>query len=113
VTNVHGDLWVSNVFAENGRITAVFDLETTEKALRVLDLGRTAIDLTLEMRTTPVRDILEMLRDGYEEVQALEEKERDALPDAFRLAVVACSAWHYNNGFQDYALDALQYAASL
>lgn len=113
VTNIHGDLWVSNVFAENGRITAVFDLETTEKALRVMDLGRTAIDLTLEMRTTPVRDILEMLRDGYEEVDTLKIKERDALPDAFRLAVVACSAWHYNNGFQDYALDAMQYAESL
>jgi Ser/Thr protein kinase RdoA (MazF antagonist) len=113
VTNIHGDLWVSNVFAENGRITAVFDLETTEKALRVMDLGRTAIDLSLAMRTTPVRDILEMLRDGYEEVDTLKVKERDALPDAFRLAVVACSAWHYNNGFQDYSVDAMQYAESL
>ena len=45
VANIHGDLWASNVFAENGRITAVFDLETTEKTLRVMDIGRTAIDL--------------------------------------------------------------------
>ena len=113
VANIHGDLWASNVFTENGRITAVFDLETTEKTLRVMDIGRTAIDLALEMRTTSVPDILEMLRDGYEEVGALTDKERDALPNAFRLAAVACSAWNYNNGFQDYALDAMQHAESL
>jgi Ser/Thr protein kinase RdoA (MazF antagonist) len=100
VANIHGDLWASNVFAENGRITAVFDLETTEKTLRVLDIGRTATDLALEMKTTSVLDILEMLRDSYEEVEALTDKERDALLDAFRLATVACSAWNYNNGFQ-------------
>ena len=35
-----------------------------------------------------------MLRDGYDEVDALTHK-RDALPDAFRLATVACSAWSY------------------
>ena len=113
VANIHGDMWASNVFAENGRITAVFDLETTEKTLRVLDIGRTAIELALEMKTTSALDILEMLRNGYEEVDALTDKERDALPDAFRLAVVACSAWHYNNGFQEYALDAMQHAESL
>ena len=113
MANIHGDLWASNVFAENGRITAVFDLETTERTLRVLDIGRTAIDLVLEMKATSVPDILEMLRDGYEEVDALTDKERDALPDAFRLATVACSAWNYNNGFQDYALDAMQHAESL
>ena len=113
VANIHGDLWASNVFTENGRITAVFDLETTEKTLRVIDLGRTAIDLTLDMKRTSVPDILEMLRDGYDEVDALTHKERDALPDAFRLATVACSAWSYNNGFQDYALDAMQHAESL
>jgi Ser/Thr protein kinase RdoA (MazF antagonist) len=113
VANIHGDIWASNVFAENGRITAVFDLETTEKALRVMDIGRTAIDLALEMKTTSVPEILEMLRNGYEEVDALTDEERAALPDAFRLAVVACSAWHYNNGFQDYALDAMQRAESL
>jgi Ser/Thr protein kinase RdoA (MazF antagonist) len=100
-------------FSPNGRITAVFDLETTEKTLRVLDIGRTAIDLALEMKRTSVPDILEMLRDGYDEVDALTDKERDALPDAFRLATVACSAWSYNNGFQDYALDAMQHAESL
>ena len=113
VANIHGDLWASNVFAENGRITAVFDLETAEQTFRVLDIGRTAIDLALEMKTTSVPEILEMLRDGYEEVGALTDSERDALLDAFRLAVVACSAWNYNNGFQDYALDAMQHAESL
>jgi hypothetical protein len=70
-------------------------------------------DLALEMKRTSVPDILEMLRDGYDEVDALTHKERDALPDAFRLATVACSAWSYNNGFQDYALDAMQHAESL
>jgi Ser/Thr protein kinase RdoA (MazF antagonist) len=77
-----------------------------------MDLGRTAIDLVLEMKIS-VLEILEILRDGYEEIDALTDKERDALPDAFRLAVVACSAWNYNHGFQDYALDAMQHAESL
>ena len=54
-----------------------------------------------------------MLRDGYEEVDALTDKERDALPDMVRLAAVACSAWNYNNGSQDYALEAMQHAESL
>jgi len=100
VANIHGDLWASNVFAENGRITAVFDLETTEKTLRVIDLGRTAIDLTLDMKRTSVPDVLEILRDGYDEVDALTHKERDALPDAFRLATVACSAWRTTRSTQ-------------
>ena len=65
------------------------------------------------MKATSVPDILEMLRDGYEEVDDLTDKEQDALPNAFRLAAVACSAWHYNNGFQDYALDAMQHAESM
>jgi hypothetical protein len=78
-----------------------------------LDIGRTTIDLALEMKTTSVPDILEMLRNSHEEVEALTDKERDALLDAFRLAAVACSAWNYNNGFQDYALDAMQQAESL
>lgn len=38
VANIHGDICASNVLAESGRITAVFDLETTEKTLRVLDM---------------------------------------------------------------------------
>jgi Ser/Thr protein kinase RdoA (MazF antagonist) len=113
VANIHGDICASNVFAATGRITAVFDLETTEKTLRVLDIGRTAIDLAWELKATSVPDILEMLRDGYEEVDALTDKERDALPDAGRLAAVACSAWNHNNGSQDYALDAMQHAESL
>jgi Ser/Thr protein kinase RdoA (MazF antagonist) len=113
VANIHGDMWASNVFADNGRITAVFDLETTEKTLRVMDICRTAIDPALELKRTSVSDVLEMLRDGYEEVDALTDNERDALPDAFRLATVACSAWNYNNGFQDYALEAMQHAESL
>ena len=100
-------------FAENERITAVFDLETTEKTLRAMDIGRTAIDLAWEMKTTSVPDILEMLRDGYEEVDALTGKERDALPDTVRLAAVACSAWNYNNGSQDYAVEAMHHAESL
>lgn len=112
VANIHGDIWASNVFAENGRITAIFDLETTEKTLRVMDIGRTAIDPALEMKAS-VPDILEMLRDGYEEIDTLTYKERDALPYAFRLAAVACSAWHYNHGFQDYALDTMQHAETL
>lgn len=113
VANIHGDLCASNVFAENERITAVFDLETTEKTLRAMDIGRTAIDLAWEMKTTSVPDILEMLRDGYEEVDALTGKERDALPDTVRLAAVACSAWNYNNGSQDYAVEAMHHAESL
>lgn len=113
VANIHGDICASNVFAGNGRITTVFDLETTEKTLRIVDIGRTAIDLAWEMKTTSVPDILEMLRDGYEEVDGLTDKERDALPDAVRLAAVACSAWNYNNGSQDYALEAMQHAESL
>jgi Ser/Thr protein kinase RdoA (MazF antagonist) len=113
VANIHGDLCASNVFAENGRITAIFDLETTEKTWRVVDIGRTAIDLAWEMKTTSMPDLLETLRDGYEGVKALTEKEREGLPNAVRLAAVGCSAWNYNNGSQDYAREAMQHAESL
>jgi hypothetical protein len=57
-------------------------------------------DLALEMKRTSVPDILEILRDGYDEVDALTHKERDALPDAFRLATVACSAWRTTRSTQ-------------
>ena len=46
-------------------------------------------------------------------IDALRYKEQDTLPSAFRLAAVACSAWNYNNGSQDYALEAMQNAESL
>ena len=111
VATIHGDLWIGNVFADGDRVTTVFDLETMETNLRILDIARSALDASyLGM------DANRALRDvaiGYNEVDALMQEELDHLTAAYRHVAVACALWEYESGSQEYALAAFASAENL
>jgi hypothetical protein len=95
---VHGDLWLNNVFTEDGRLTAVFDWDTWHPAglpgTDILNL------LAAEARTRERRDIGPLLVTDYwrepEVIDALRAyfRARDrAFPDAAGLAAIAAGWW--------------------
>jgi Ser/Thr protein kinase RdoA (MazF antagonist) len=96
---IHGDLWLGNVFADGDEVTAVFDLETAQNGIRLLDLGRTYASMKLETDFTS-EEIIEQLFTGYDSTAniplTLAEKENFGLVIAYVSGVVAI--WHVANG---------------
>lgn len=95
----HGDLWMSNVFAEDDEITTVFDLETAEEAPRIIDLARTYTSLRFNSEYT-ADEVLSGLVDGYNSVakQQLTTAEVTNLNQAIAFVCGACATWHAVNG---------------
>lgn len=95
----HGDLWMSNVFAENNTITAVFDLETAEYTVRLVDLARTFTSMRFNSDLASSQ-IIELLTKGYNTTAEIplthEEIENFNLAIAF--VAGACATWHAVHG---------------
>lgn len=95
----HGDLWMSNVFAEDDEVTTVFDLETAEEAPRIIDLARTYTSLRFNSNYT-ADEVLNGLTDGYNAAakQQLTPEELTRLSQAITFVCGACAIWHAVNG---------------
>lgn len=95
----HGDLWMSNVFAEDDEITTVFDLETAEEAPRIIDLARTYTSLRFNSDYT-AEEVLGGLMEGYNSTakQQLTLEEVSTLNQAIAFVCGACATWHAVNG---------------
>lgn len=95
----HGDLWMSNVFAENNTITTVFDLETAEYTVRLVDLARTYTSMRFNSDLSSAQ-IIEMLTKGYDSVakSPLTPEERDSFNLAIAFVAGACATWHAVHG---------------
>lgn len=95
----HGDLWMSNVFAEDGEITTVFDLETAEEAPRIIDLARTYTSLRFNSNYT-ADEVLSGLMEGYNLVAKtlLTSEEISNLNRAVSFVCGACATWHAVHG---------------
>jgi Ser/Thr protein kinase RdoA (MazF antagonist) len=95
----HGDLWMSNVFAENDTITTVFDLETAEYTVRLVDLARTFTSMRFNSDLSS-SEVIEMLTKGYN--SAAETPLTAEELANFNLAIVfvagACATWHAVHG---------------
>lgn len=89
--NIHGDLHPHNVFAARGKVTAIFDLETVQRAPRLFDIARTAL-AAMKLSGLPLSLVISFLRSAYEKESKslLLATEIDQLPRA--LAYVASQA---------------------
>ncbi len=95
----HGDLWMSNVFAENNTITTVFDLETAEFTVRLVDLARTYTSMRFNSDLSSAQ-IIEVLIKGYDSIAKLPltTEERDSFNLAIAFVAGACATWHAVHG---------------
>lgn len=96
---IHGDLWLSNTFAENGRVTAVFDFETAQNTARIIDLARTYTSMRRET-TISSGEIIELLVNGYDSATTnpLTQVEKDNFKLAIAYVSGVVAAWHAANG---------------
>jgi len=95
----HGDLWTSNVFAENGRITTVFDLETAEYTVRLVDLARTFTSMRFNSDYES-SEIIKLLTNGYNSATEtpLTSDEQANFNLAIAFVAGACATWHAVHG---------------
>jgi len=95
----YGDLWMSNVFAKSNNINTVFDLETAEFTVRLVDLARTYTSMRFNSEFSP-REIIEMLSKGYDSTAEapLTAEERFNLNLAIAYVAGACATWHAVHG---------------
>lgn len=95
---IHGDLTLNNFLTQNNKITAIFDFETAESTVRLLDISRTFLAL---MRTAdqPANTILEGLRKGYDTTAdlPLTDLELESFSTATRYVATACAIWCVNH----------------
>lgn len=96
---IHGDLWMSNVFAENNRITTVFDLETAEYTVRLVDLARTYTSMQFNSELS-AGEVIAGLTTGYDSVAKtpLTTEERETFNLAIAFVASACATWHAVHG---------------
>lgn len=96
---IHGDLWLSNTFAENNKVTAVFDFETVQNTARIIDLARTYTSMRRET-DIPAQQIIDLLLNGYSSVASMPLTQTEK--DSFKLAIAYVSgvvaAWHAAHG---------------
>lgn len=95
----HGDLWMSNVFAENNTITTVFDLETAEYSVRLVDLARTYTSMRFNSELSS-DEIIEVITSGYDSVAKtpFTAEERADFNLAIAFVAGACATWHAVHG---------------
>jgi Ser/Thr protein kinase RdoA (MazF antagonist) len=92
---IHGDLWLSNVFAENDCITTVFDLDTVEETLRIFDIARTYTSLRFNSDYS-TKQVIDGLVAGYNSKTEipLSSKEMDNMMRAIAYVCGAFATWH-------------------
>lgn len=96
--NIHGDVHLGNVHVADDRITAVFDLETAEHNVRLLDIAQSALSVAETAGMSPLQ-AGKLVLDGYTEIAPVTPAERVALPLALRYTAVANAAWFRTRGF--------------
>lgn len=114
---IHGDLMEDNVFAEHDEIVAVFDFETAQYGIRILDIARSYLSLGYRGELHPEK-LKDSLFQGYDSVarHALTEEETKHFPLALTYVATACAAWLANNGGNEFVqpfLDAAKVNTSL
>lgn len=96
---IHGDLWLSNTFAKDDKVTAVFDFETAQNTARVIDLARTYTSMRRETNI-PSDEIIDLLSNGYDSAakNPLTQIEKDNIKLAIAYVSGVVAAWHAANG---------------
>lgn len=92
---IHGDLWLSNVFAEEDEVNTVFDLETAEDTVRIIDIARTYTSLRFNSDYT-TDQVIDNLLAGYNTRAKLPLTPEEVANMSRAIAFVcgACATWH-------------------
>jgi Ser/Thr protein kinase RdoA (MazF antagonist) len=88
---------LGNVHVAGDRITTIFDLETAEHNVRLLDVAQSALSVAEATGGDPIR-AGDLVLDGYAEVSPVTAAERAALPLALRYTAVVSVAWFRARG---------------
>lgn len=91
---IHGDVFRDNVLFVGKAYKALIDFEDACQYYRVFDLGMAVVGMCTEgkqIKLTKVRSLVE----GYQYINVLEEKEKEALRLFIEYAAIALSSWRF------------------
>lgn len=91
---IHGDVFYDNVLFEGRELRALIDFEEACHYYKGFDLGMAIVGLCAE-GTTIALDKARALVHGYQQVQSLEETEKEALQLFVEYAATATSYWRF------------------
>ncbi len=91
---IHGDVFYDNVLFEGRELRAIIDFEEACHYYKGFDLGMAIVGLCAE-GTTIALDKARALVHGYQQVQSLEESEKEALQLFVEYAATATSSWRF------------------
>lgn len=95
----HGDFHTKNVFSTNDRVTVVFDFESAEFTVRILDIARLYLTYIKVTELQP-DNVIDAILTGYNSVAktTLTEVELSELKNAFVYVALVSSVSIYNHG---------------
>jgi len=95
----HGDLHTNNIFSSDDRVTAVFDFESAEYTVRILDIARLYLTY-IKVTDLEQQKVIAAILDGYngEAELPLTHKEMSELTNAFVYVALVSSVSIYNHG---------------
>jgi len=91
---IHGDIFYDNILFERGRLKAIIDFEEACLYYKMFDLGMGILGLCTE-GTTWILSKARALVMGYQQVKALEEREKESLQLFCAYAAIATSCWRF------------------
>lgn len=98
-TVTHGDFHTKNIFSSKNRVTAVFDFESAENTVRILDIARLYLTY-IKVTDLQPRKVVSTLISGYNSSaeSGLSDKELTELSRAFIYVALVTSVSIYNHG---------------
>ena len=91
---LHGDLFPDNVIGNEGRVSAILDLEEAWVGPMAFDLAMSFVGFGWD-GTVPAWGRWRALFDGYQSVRSLTHDEVDSLPFLHRFATLSIAAWRF------------------
>ena len=95
----HGDFHTNNIFSANDKVTAVFDFESAEYTVRILDIARLYLTY-IKVTDLEPEEVIQAIIAGYNSAAefGLTELEESKLEDAFIYVALVSSVSIYNHG---------------
>ena len=91
---IHGDLFMDNIVFENNKLEALIDFEDACHYYRVFDLGMGIVGMCTDDGKIDLDKAGAFIR-GYQQVQSLEEVEKNHLQLFVEYAAIATSYWRF------------------
>lgn len=96
---IHGDFHTNNIFSAHDTVTAVFDFESAEYTVRILDIARLYLTYIKVTRLDPTQ-VVNTIIEGYNKKAdtPLQNSEHAELANAFIYVALVTSVSIYNHG---------------